>query len=133
MTRETRAILISWLKGHLMDASELDACPKLGLIVSHCNVPVGVAFIRQIEGGKGLIDGFLSDPECELSIRTKALDLLILDLIELAKANRMSGLIGLTVNPRVIKRAKKLGFSHMDHTLVSMAFHCSTWNNLGDY
>jgi hypothetical protein len=130
MTGRNHELLKTWLNGYLLDESELVNLPKLGLMVSHCNAPVGVAFLRTIEGGKGLIDGFLADPKCEPSIKTKCLDRLILDLIELAKFNDMTGIIGLTTNKKVITRASKLGFSLMDHTLLSLK--CSTWNNLGD-
>jgi hypothetical protein len=69
-----------------------------------------------------MIDGFMCDPECDVEVRTKALDQLILDLITVAKKNGMSGVFGLSVNKRVVKRALKLGFSLMDHKLVSFAF-----------
>lgn len=120
MTHESRSILAQWLQDHIMPDEFLDHLPKLGLMVWHCNTPVGVAFLRVVEGGKGMIDGFLTDSNIHPDIRTPCLDQLILDLIKLAKFNDMNGIFGLTVNKRVIARAKKLGFSLMEHKLVSL-------------
>jgi hypothetical protein len=132
MTEHTHRLLRQWMNAHCVDETEIDNLPKLGLMVSHCNTPVGVAFLRHVEGNKGMIDGFLTDPECELDIRTACLDQLILELIELAHKNEMTGIFGLTINKRVVKRALRLGFQLMDHKLVSLNFNCSTWNNLND-
>lgn len=120
MTPETHSLLKGWLSLHVMKEAYLDELPKLGLVVSFCGKPVGAAFLKQIEGGKGLIDSFIANPECEAVIRTRCLDQLILDLITLAKFSGMTGLIGLTLNKRVIQRAKKLGFSLMDHSVVTL-------------
>jgi N-acetylglutamate synthase-like GNAT family acetyltransferase len=114
-------MLSHWLKSHLENASLLGNIPKLGLMVTHCNSPVGVAFIRQIEGGKiGMIDGFLCDPDCKVETRTECLDALIIDLIQLAKKNGIEGLFATTVNKRVLARAKKLGFEITPHRVVSL-------------
>lgn len=132
MTEVTHALLKSWLQAHCMDVSELDNLPKLGLMVTHCNIPVGVAFLRHVEGNKGMVDGFLTDPECSVDVRRPCLDELILEIIDLAHRNEMTGIFGLTVNKRVVRRALRLGFQLMDHQLVSLNFNCSTWNILND-
>jgi len=130
MTEMTHAMLRQWMNAHCVDQTEIDHLPKLGLMVSHCNTPVGVAFLRHVEGNKGMIDGFMCDPESPIDIRRPCLDELILELIELAHKNDMTGIFGLTVNKRVEKRALRLGFQLMDHKLVSLNFNCSTWNIL---
>jgi hypothetical protein len=123
MTNDTHALLAGWLKGHLMNENDLHDLPKLGLMVSHCNTPVGVAFLRQLEGGdKAMVEGFLTNPDVDVVIRTQCLDQLILDLVELARRHDVTGLFALTVNKRVIARAKRLGFSLMKHKLVSLNF-----------
>lgn len=119
MTRERHVLLKSWLLAHVMNESELAHLPKLGLIVSAGNSPVGVAFLRAVEGGQGMIDGFLTDPACHPLIRSQCLDQLILDLLELSKRAGMSGVFGLTQNKRVVKRALRLGFNLMSHKLIS--------------
>ncbi len=129
LTKDTRALLLSWVLERTLDEPILNDLPKLGLMVSYCNAPVAVAFLRVVEGGKGMIDGFIADPSCDHKVRTLCLDQLILDLIKLAMYNDMSGLFGLTTNKRVVERARRLGFRLMPHKLVSMK--CSTWNNIG--
>lgn len=129
MTRNSRAVLAKWLEKHVLPEPFLDNLPKLGLMVYHCNTPIGVVFLRVVEGGRGMIDGFLCDPEIPLKIRTAALDQLITDVIKLAHHNDMQGVFGLTVNKRVVSRAKKLGFTLMNHKLVSIK--TSMWNGGG--
>lgn len=120
MTHITHALLLKWAKAHGVSASEIDDLPKLGLLVSYQNIPIAVCFLRFVEGRKGMIDAFMCDPTSEPFIRTKCLDQLIYDLIELARFNEMTGIFGLTLNPRVIKRAAALGFEVQKHKLVSL-------------
>ena len=120
LTREIKHLLTSWVEARCLEVASLNALPKLGLLVRHCNVPVAVAFLREMEGGKALIDGFLADPDSDLAVRDECLNALIRDLITLAQKNRFTGILGLTTNPKVVERAKRLGFSLMDHRLVSM-------------
>lgn len=129
MTRDSRVLLAKWLHAYILPEEFLDTLPKIGLMVFYCNTPIGVAFLRTVEGGKGMIDGFLTDPQSDLTVRNACLDQLIIDLIKVAKYNEMSGIFGLTTNKRVVARAKKLGFSLMEHKLVSLK--CFAWNNMG--
>jgi len=110
----------------LLPEEFLDSLPKNGLVVSHKNVPVAVAFLRVVEGGMGMIDGFLADPDVDIKIRNECLDELISDIIRMAEFNGMNGVIGLSVNKRVIARAKRLGFSIMEHKLVSLKWATGT-------
>lgn len=122
LTSSSREILARWCKGHFCSDSMLNEVPKIGLMVWYCGRAIGVCFLREIEGNKGLIDGFLCDPTVDYKIRIPCLDRLIIDLIKLAKFYNMRGVLGLSSNKRVIKRAKKLGFNSMPHTLVEFKF-----------
>lgn len=132
MTESTHALLRCWMKDHGIDETEISRLPKLGLMVSHCNTPVAVGFLRRVEGGIALIDGFICDPKSTIEIRDPCLDQLAKDLIEIAKHEGIQGLLVTTVNPRVVKRAQRLGFSSLDHQLLSLRLNCSTWNILGE-
>jgi hypothetical protein len=115
-------MLKAWMNAYALDLNDLDTLPKLGLGVWYQGKCVGVAFIREVEGYKGLIDGFICDPDLLGEDRSKCLDLLILDLLKLARAHRMTGLIGLSVNKRVMSRALRLGFDVRPHKVVSITF-----------
>lgn len=127
MTRESRALLARWLGDRVLPEIFLDNLPKAGLMVFHQNTPVGVVFLRMVEGGKGMLDGFLADPSIPHKVRKLALDQLIADVVKLACDSELTGVFGLTTNKRVVERAKNHGFSVLDHKLVSMRLNASPW------
>lgn len=119
MTHELYNKLVGWLQRRAMPATDLDNLPHKGKIIYYMGAPVAIGFIRDVEGGFAMIDGFLADPDCDVNIRSECLDLLTFELIDLAKSLRLNKIFALTTNRKTIKRAQKLGFHKQKHVLIS--------------
>ena len=120
LNESTHTLLRRWAKAHLIDEDEIDNLPRIGLITTYQNSPIVVAFLREVEGHRCIIDSLMCDPESDLNIRLKALDQMGEALVEEAKFHHFKGIIGLTTNKRVMNRALKLGFQIQKHRLYSM-------------
>lgn len=101
-----------------MEVSNLDNLPKLGLTAFYQGKPIAVVFLREVEGGKALIDGLIADPNTHYTDRDKCIGRLINDLLRLAKTHGFTGILALSTHTRTITRAKKLGFTLKPHRLV---------------
>lgn len=93
--------------------------PGNGIVVlNNSSQPICLGFIRKVEGGYGLIDGYISDPSQPAIERNEALSLLTEELIKLAKQLGMSALLANTVDEHTLKRSLKHGFSQLPHSLM---------------
>jgi hypothetical protein len=118
MTPDLYNIFVGWLQRRGMAAEALDNIPHKGRIIYYNARPIAIGFIRDVEGGFAMIDGYLADPDSDVNIRSKCLDLLTLDLFEYAKSLKLNKIFAFTVNKKTIKRALKLGFNKQKHTLI---------------
>jgi len=118
MTPDLYNLFTGWLQRRGMNASVLDEIPHKGRIIYYNAKPMAIGFIRDVEGGFAMIDGYLGDPDSDANTRSKCLDLLTLDLLEYAKSLRLNKIFAFTVNKKTIRRALKLGFHKQKHTLI---------------
>lgn len=85
--------------------------PKMGFIVPG----VAAGFVRQVEGGYGILDSLVSNPLASKETRHRALDSLFTQLI----ASGPSKMIGTTVDKGTFSRAVDHGFKPHPHTFLT--------------
>lgn len=95
----------AWLSARSLafDAAEL---PELGLIVDN----VAVGFMRRCEGGVGIFDSYLSNPDATAEERNAALDEITAGLIKTASVSGFTRILAVTSEPSIAQRAVAHGF-----------------------
>ncbi len=113
--------IADWLRARELSAEGSINLPELGLIAYKTGCPIAAGFLRRVEGGYAILDSLVTNPMVLPALRDKTLDLLVKDLISLAKENGIKGLIATTVDCHVIERALKHGFIKLPHVSISLA------------
>ncbi len=85
------------------------ALPDVGLIEEG----VAAGFLYRADGGLGLLDGFVSNPDASSEERHKALNEIIVGLMRIANENGITNVIGLTRDPSMAMRVTMLGFKDL--------------------
>lgn len=93
-----------------MPLGVLNDLPEVGYVVFDKGNPVSAAFLRQVEGGFGLVDSALSNPLAPALDRRIAMDLVSEAIVTYAKKIGITQLTVLTVDPNTAQRAKDFGF-----------------------
>lgn len=113
LTEMLEAQSCPWLSG-----VSYQTLPKIGYIVLLGKQPLAAGFLRRVEGGYGYIDTVVTNPHFGSQMRHQALEIIVKKLLEEAKDLRLRGLIGSTNDAGVLKRAKDLGFTEIDHRVL---------------
>lgn len=100
-----------WRKRHGLEAVSMKELPAFGFIVPG----VAAAFMRDAEGGVGIMDSIVSNPLCKSETRHRALDQLFTRLVALSG---YSALIGFSRDEGTIQRAQRHGFTTSNHVLL---------------
>lgn len=110
--------LNTWLSQHSMPSVTRHDLPEMGYVASHNGKGIGAIFLRRCEGGAGIVDSLISNPDIQPQIRHIALDALITHIIEQAKNAKIKFLLGYTVDEHTHERSIRLGFSESPHRVV---------------
>ena len=94
--------------------------PKIGYIAMMGEQPIAVGFLRRVEGGYGQLDTFVTSPWFGSQVRHKGLDGIVNALMAEAKDLNLLGLIAVTKDTGIIKRAKSLGWNEISQTLIGI-------------
>lgn len=97
-----------------MAAIRMKTLPKIGYIAYLGNIPVAAGFLRRLEGGFAQMDTLVSNPYLGSKTRHIAIDKVVNSLIEDAKTLDLEGVIGLTADLGVLRRAEDMGFKVLD-------------------
>lgn len=106
---------------------ERSEIPLIGFIAYDRGQVVGAAFLRQVEGMVGLLDGITSNPEVASDIRHKALDALIEAVVNKARELGIKRVIGYSVNDSTKIRSERHGFVRSPYELYVLNL-----NEIGD-
>lgn len=97
--------------------------PKIGYIAFLDNNPVAAGFLRKIEGNVAAqLDGLVSNPYLGSIIRHDALNKIVKQLIEDAKALKLQGIYAFTVDKSVLLRSESFGFKVIDQSVIALSF-----------
>lgn len=110
--------LLDWAEKRDVHQPPLDEVPKHGVVILTDNAPICMGFVRLVEGGYGLIDGYISDPNQPAKQRNEALSLLTDEIIKLSKELGLSALLANTVDKHTLERSLKHGFSALPHATM---------------
>lgn len=110
----------SWLHARNRDCPEVEQLPKYGLISSKLNNPISAGFIANQGGGVCCLCFFASNPLEDNVVRSMSLDLLIDELIEMAKALRFKRAYLTTNKAALIRRVEKRDFKEYDTGLTQL-------------
>lgn len=110
----------TWLKARNLSEDLCENHPAIGLIAIHNEVPIAVGFLRQVEGGFGMFDGLCTNPKMESLVRNKAIDMLVDELIHVAKSFEMKAIIAWSVDMGTLIRAERHGFKKMNDQLINL-------------
>jgi N-acetylglutamate synthase-like GNAT family acetyltransferase len=113
---------LSFYKQSPLDESDLPETGAIAFSQAEEEDPglfVAAAFIRKCEGNIGLMDSMIVHPHFLGSDRSKALDMLTKQLIEIAKELKINRLLAITTNRNTLVRAKSFGFKELDYSLLS--------------
>lgn len=96
--------------------------PQTGLVVeSDDGVPICAGFMFRTDSPVAIINHLVSDPTYEREARSMAVDLLIMDLVGIAKSMGYLMVTGATNLSRLTERYQKLGFKCYDDRVTHVA------------
>lgn len=111
----------SWLVDRDLPAELAEDMPWIGYLIEIKKRPIAAGFLRQIENSKlGLIEGFVTDPRAENTLRDQALDFLVEVLIQKAKKLKLKHLMAWTTVTSIVDRSLKHQFKKMPHQLIGL-------------
>ena len=102
-------VLARWYRGHKKAIPPFSSLPAVGFIVDG----VAAAFLYQTDGGIGLLENYIRNPNIDSASANQALDELTQVLLATSKELGLTKVIGLTKNARIVKRAKQNGMAHV--------------------
>jgi hypothetical protein len=106
-----RKHLHAWLTAREMDGDTLlSQLPAQGFVAWQEGRPVAAGFLRRCEGGMGMLDSFVSDPNAPAADRHEALELLTQRVMKAAEDAGLSGLLATSQDENTIARAIRNGF-----------------------
>lgn len=91
--------------------SPLDSLPEMGIMAYNDKTPVACAFLRRVEGGLGIFDGLMSNPQCSSKDRDEALSLVIDAITAIACNQGIKGIIAWVKDKNTLERAIRHGYS----------------------
>ena len=95
--------------------------PKVGYIAYLNSQPIAAGFLRRVEPCYAQIDTLVSNAYFGSKIRHQGLTLVVNELLEEAKRLKLEGIISITNDEGVLKRAKDLGFHTVDMKVIGMS------------
>jgi hypothetical protein len=119
---EDYVALKAWWAIHKWDPMPPESLPKNGLIVEHLNQRICAGFIYSTDSNIAWLEFVISNPLCDKLIRDKALDLLILSLIDLAKSLGKEIIFTSLNHPALIKRYEKHGATKAEENMTNMVW-----------
>ena len=111
-----RGMLVGWLAKR--DHPPVLDFPINGYCVLHDDTIVCCGFLRLIEGGYALLDGYATDPDAPAELRNKSLNLLTKYLVTRAKQIGIRGLFATSIDNNTIKRALEHKFSVLPYAVL---------------
>lgn len=109
----------SWLHKREMKVP-LNDIPKIGFVALLKGTPIAAGFLRQCEGGHGILDSFVTDPEAPANDRHIAMDMLTNQLVTSARDIDLTQLICFTIDENTLLRAQRHGLVSTPWTMLAM-------------
>lgn len=99
----------------------VDTTPAIGYVAYKEDTPVAYGFLRQVEGGYGMVDGLVTNPrELDRKVRHEGLDLVFSHCQKEAIKLNIHSLIGFSVNTSTIERSEANGYAKLPHVVMGL-------------
>jgi N-acetylglutamate synthase-like GNAT family acetyltransferase len=105
---------------HAMSPQSFDELPRAGWIAYLGHDVLGAIFLREVEGGFGLVDGLITNPQFLGAVRHEAINRLVQRLIVEAKELRYKAVFAWIEDTGTIERSLTYGFEKLPKTMVSL-------------
>lgn len=105
-----------WLVGRELPAIVMT--PKMGYMTFYRGTPVACAFLREVEGGYGILDGLCTNPDFPGDQRSVAIDMVVEALMRDAASNGVTALIAWSHDKNTLLRSAKHGFVKFPQTMI---------------
>lgn len=99
---------------------DMSTLPKVGYIAYLNDQPIAAGFLRRLEPHFAQIDTLVSNPYFGSQIRHEGVKAVVNELIEEAKRLKLKGIISLTSDLGVLKRAEELNFHVVDQKVIAL-------------
>lgn len=103
-----------------LPSSLINTLPETGYVMLDDKILVAAGFLRKVEGGFGMLDGYITNPACSSEQRHAALDGITSKLILVAKQICPSGIFIHTSNKGIISRAENFGFKVIADEMLTL-------------
>ena len=97
-----------------------ETLPKLGYIASEGSIVVAICFLRKMEGGFAMIDTLVSNKDLASEFRHLGVQAVVDAVIAAARNQGIKGLICLTSDEGVFKRAMGMGFTSLNKVSIGL-------------
>lgn len=114
--KQHKDIVDSWREHREM--SESRDLPKIGYLCFEDDRPLCAVFLRQAEGGLGIIDGLIADPHLDYEARSVAIDAAVGIMLQDATTLGFTKIVAWSSNERVLQRSKRLHFEVVPDRLM---------------
>lgn len=117
--RDNHLELVSeWLKARGMNEMLAQEVPQFGFICFNEHEPICAGFLRKVEGGYMFMDSLITNPIAAPHLRNKAINLVVTELIELAKDLKITKILAYSTDSNTLERSKKYGFRALPENVV---------------
>lgn len=89
------------------------------MVYDECGM-IASGSIRNVEGNYGIMDSFVTNPQCGPEIRHDALNRLMQELIDAGKSLGMRKLLAFSFHDNIMNRAIKYGFEVHSHVYATL-------------
>lgn len=110
--------LREWLEHRGIQSWEESGLPKIGFIAYDDAGFTAIAFLRLIEGERGMIDALCSNPGASPARRDKGIDCVVVQILIEARAMGLKGILSFSKDENTLARAERIGFKKLDDTLI---------------
>lgn len=118
--REDWPILLDLVAKRGLNKEEFSFVPKIGAIAYCGDMPVAIAFVREVEGKMALWDGLITNIDADAFKRNKALDEILIFIIRRVKDLGINQILSWSVDSHTIERVQKLGFKLVNTRLLTL-------------
>lgn len=100
--------------------SHIAALPESGIMVYSADTPIAAGFLRKVEDNSAILDSLITNKDIDAVVRDKALDMLVTELLKVAKGLGITNIIAFSSDPHTLMRAKRFGFAELPHQVISL-------------
>jgi len=115
-------VVNGWMQARDLYSVSRETLPEIGFIAYENSLPIGVAFLRQCEGGFCMGDMIITNPDAEPKYRDKALNLLFGECLRVAKARGFKAILAYSLDDKTIERLEKHGLKKSPFTYLTITF-----------